>query len=181
MLALARAGIYKRQPARSTFRLLTSASCLLAPASPLVTRKQPRQDERENRERSDQLRAPGSYMSGRFLVGSARRRVAGPRVSGTAHGFGSVLSVLSVACFDSNGPTTLFRISLTSCIIGPILPARMLRIPTDDILSDTQCLGAGRRSRGTIIRSLSDFRGRLRDSWAALLCARVACGLLSIR
>ena len=31
-----------------------------------------------------------------------------------------------------------------------MLPARMLRIPTDDILSDTYCLGAGRRSRGTI-------------------------------
>ena len=32
---------------------------------------------------------------------------------------------------------SLFRISLTSWPIDPLLRARMLRIPTDDILSDT--------------------------------------------
>ena len=36
----------------------------------------------------------------------ARRRVAWPRVSGTAHGFGSALSVLSVACFHEKRTTT---------------------------------------------------------------------------
>ena len=81
--------------------------------------------------------------------------------------------------YTRGGVLSLFRISLTSWPIDPLLRARMLRIPTDDILSDTSCLDAGRHSRGTIIRPLSDFRGRLRVSWAAPLCARSACGLLS--
>ena len=49
---------------------------------------------------------PDTSKPGFVLVGSTRRRVAWPRVSGTAHGFSSVLSVSSVACFDSNGRTT---------------------------------------------------------------------------
>ena len=48
-----------------------------------------------------------AFTHGLSALTAARRadgRVAASRVSGTAHGFGSVLSVFSVACCESNGP-----------------------------------------------------------------------------